>query len=315
MGTLLLQMGERSIKVRNQNTPSQLTSDQVMRFYRLWLGLLSHANEEQRLVPSIIGRDFHEGIKTENAGKIAAYIWKHPQIFESFVKKSPLTKPEKLIIDTWRKNHIKGKFYIVKYLRNGAVFLSLDKTEKPYLVKGLASNFEEIWPKQTLPFLVETVLLPFEDSITTCGLYYGSNVMFGRNVTQDIREVSQQAELTYGLITSLPHTHIATKQDAEIGQIKFYLSSLKNFEIYQAELDELVKKDSKIYFPVYNYYRGLLTAKLYKKECKKLGLKKIHFAVFSSVVVAVHLQKQEVEKIVKQILSSDSLDQVVFDKV
>ncbi|PIY80453.1 MAG: hypothetical protein COY80_02870 [Candidatus Pacebacteria bacterium CG_4_10_14_0_8_um_filter_42_14] len=177
--------------MKNTNQESQLTSEQVVHFYQLWFGVLQFANEEQKLVPSMLGKNFSDGVDTGDAGKIAWYLWKHPQVFNNYIKKYDLSNEEATIIKAWRDNHFKGKFYIVRYLKNGAVFLSAGKEEKPYLIKGLASDFEEMWPRQVLPFLVETVLLPFEGVITTCGLYYSSNIMFGRGITRDIRESCQ----------------------------------------------------------------------------------------------------------------------------
>jgi len=93
------------------------------------------------------------------------------------------------------------------------------------------------------------------------------------------------------------------------------LSSIKNFELYQDDLEGLIQKNPKVYLPVYHYHRGLLMARMYKKECKKLGLKKLHFAVYSSAVVAVHLEKQETQKIARTIVLPNDQKQIVFDKV
>jgi len=299
----------------NQNQSSQLTPDQVMLFYRLWFGLLRNTNEQQKISSSMLGRDFHQGIKTEDAEKIAKYVWLHPQTFQEYIGTGKLDEHETEIIRSWVKYHYRGEFYIVKYLKDGAVFLSSGKEEKPYLVKGLVSNFDEMWPKESLPFMVETVLLPFEGVITTCGLYYASNVFFGNNISREIREDCEQVELTYGLITSLPFTKAVAQEDKDIGWIKFYLQSTKNFEMYRENLEGLIHKKPDKYLPVYFIHRGLLEVKTYKREYRKLGIKKLYFALYGAVVIAAHPDKIQVENTVNKLVPQKEMNRIVYDKV
>ena len=308
-------MGKQGINLNMVNQSSQLTPDQITRFYHLWFGMLQNTNEKYKLAPTMLGKDFHQGIKTEDAGKIAKFIWTHPNVFDEFLVTRNLDKHESEIIRSWKQYHYKDKFYIVKYLKDGAVFLTYGHDEKAYLIKGLVSAFEEMWPRQTLPFLVETVLLPFEGVITTCGLYYASTIYFGRNISRDIYETCQQAELTYGLITSLPFTKSVTKEDKQIAQIKFYLQSAKNLDMYRDELEDLIHKKPALYLPIYFYHRGLLEAKTYKKEYRKLGLKKLHFALYGAVVIAAHVDKRQVEQTVKKLAPQSELNRIVFDQV
>lgn len=316
MDRCLSEMGTRRINnLENTNQASQLTSDQVVSFYRLWFGLLKFANEQYKIVTSMLGKNFHQGIDIGDAGKIGEYIWAHPLVFDKYLQTETLDKNDRAILYSWQKHHYRGKFYIVRYLKDGAVFLSTAKDEKPYLVKGLASAFDDIWPKRDLPTLVETVLLPFEGVITTCGLYYGSRIFFGGNISRDIRESCRQAELTYGLISSLPYLQIISQADKNIARIKLYLQSAKNLESYKPELEDLVSKDPKNYLPVYFYQRGLLEAKNVKREYRKLGLKKFHFALYGSVIIAANPDKQQVEDTVGKLVSKTELERIVYDKV
>ncbi len=297
------------------NSSSQLSSEQVHCFYRLFFGLLQHTNEQYKLVKSMLGKNFHDGINHNDAGKIANYLWSHPKIFDDYLDTAKLNKREIQIINDWKKHYLKNKFYLVKYLKNGGVFLSEDKDEKPYLVKGLVSSFEEMWPRQVLPSLVETVLLPFEGSIITCGLYYGSNIVLGNNISREIRDACSQAELTYGLIDSLPFTKTVNIEDVNIGQIKFYLQSIKNLELYKEDLEELINKNPDLYLSTYYYHLGLLEAKIYKKEYRKLGIKNLHFAIYGKMLIAAHTDKQQVENTVKKLVNLKELNRIVFDKI
>lgn len=301
--------------MKNTNGPTQLTSEQVHCFYHIWFGLLQYTNEQYKLVKSMLGKNFHDGINHNDAGNIANYMWSHPIIFDSYLNTAKLNKREIQIVNEWKKYFFKNKFYLVKYLKNGSVFLSEEKDEKPYLVKGLASNFEEMWPKQALPFLVETVLLPFEGSITTCGLYYMWNVVLGNNIGREIRDDCSQAELIYGLIDSFPYTKIVNKESINIGQMKFYLQSVKNLELYKEDLEELINKNPSLYLSTYYYHLGLLEAKIYKKEYRKLGIKNLYFAIYGKMLIAAHIGKQQVENTVKKIVNPKELNRIVFDKI
>lgn len=177
------------------------------------------------------------------------------------------------------------------------------------------SVFEDMWPKQTLPLLISTVLLPFEGAIISCGLYYGHNIFFGKSIRRDIYETCKQAELTYGLITSLPYTKLITNEDKSIAQIKFYLQSEKNLRIYREELEELIAKKPKLYLQIYFYHRGLLEAKIYKKEYRKLGFEKLYFAIYGTLIIGAHKDKQQVKNTVNKLIPQQKLDQVVYDQV
>lgn len=295
--------------------PAQLTYDQVKHFYRLWFGVLQFVNEQQKLVPAMLGKDFSSGVSTKDALKIAGFIWTHTEIFDDFSKAEKLNQIDSAIIIGWQKYHCSGKFYIVRHLKDGAVFLSTEENAKAYLVKGLVDSLEDMWPKQSLPLMLETVLMPFENVITTCGLFYLSNVFFGGNISREIREDCQQAEITYGLITSLPHTQTVSREDKDIAQIKFYLSSEKNLELYWDDLHDLVLQNSKLYWPPYYQQRGLLEAKTYKKELRRLNVKKLNFAFYGETVIAAHVDLKQVEETVKKLVPSKELEMVVYDKI
>ena len=163
--------------------------------------------------------------------------------------------------------------------------------------------------------MVETVLLPFEGVITTCGLYYASNIFLGNNISREIREDCEQTELTYGLVTSLPFTKTVSQEDKDIGWIKFYLQSEKNLELYRNDLNDLIHKKPDVYLPVYFYHCGLLKAKKCKKEYRKLNIKKLHFALYGAVVIVAHPDKIQVEVTVKKLVPAKELDRIVYDKI
>lgn len=301
------------------NISDQLESDQVRRFYCIWLRMLSFVNERHKIVPSMIGKDFHKGIDADDAEKIAKHIWDHPEAFDELLKTLDTDKDasDAEALRLWKEHRIVGKFYIVKYLKSGAVLLSADNedTEKPFLVKGLASAFDDMFPKENLPYLVNTVLLPFEGVIVTCGLFRSAGISFGSSISRDIRESCRKAELAYGLIESLPFARTIGKEEKEIAQIRFYLRSEKEAELYREELEYLIRKNPAKYEPIYFVHRGELTVRTLKREYRKLGLKKFHFAVYGSVAVAAHPDPRQVKIAVEKLIPAKDMDRIVYGKM
>lgn len=219
--------------MENTHLPSQLTTKQTTRFFKLWLTLLKFANDQNKIVVSIVGNDFRQqGVDHKHVDKISGYLWSHPEVFDEFLDATKFGDIDRDLVKSWQKHHYSDKFYLIKYQKDGAIFMSTGKNEKSYLIKALTDSFEEMWPKNKLPLIIETTLLPFEGEITTSGIYQTSNLIFGRSITQEINENCQKSQLTYGLIKSLPHEQVANKTDKYVAWLKFYLLSSKNMEMY-----------------------------------------------------------------------------------
>jgi len=58
-----------------------------------------------------------------------------------------------------------------------------------------------------------------------------------------------------------------------------------------------------------------LEVKEYIKESKKLGIKKLNFAIYGHLVVAAHPDLQVVREIVKKVIPVGNVDSVVFGKI
>ena len=84
--------------------------------------------------------------------------------------------------------------------------------------------------------------------------------------------------------------------------------------MYQEDIDDIISKNPKFYLPIFYKYRGLLEVKVYKKECKKLGLKKMHFAVYGHLVIAAHPKLRMVQKTVDMFVPLEKMESVVYGK-
>jgi hypothetical protein len=91
--------------------------------------------------------------------KVRDALWKHGTILDTFIEKNPsqLSPDDLMLAETWNYHH-QGQFIIFKVLKNHAIFISQEKREDVFAVKGLYSSFEEMLGPY-IPALVETVLL------------------------------------------------------------------------------------------------------------------------------------------------------------
>lgn len=128
----------------------------------------------------------------------------NPELVDAFVEENPfhLDEPELEIVGSW-KHFIAGRFCVLRYLKNHAVFLSATDPPVAYGVADLLMPFEMlIGPR--LPQVVETVLLPFQGRIVYDGMMQVANIRFGGSAKRGLNEDYKEAKAREGIITSLP---------------------------------------------------------------------------------------------------------------
>ena len=113
-----------------------------------------------------------------------------------------LTAQELAIVAGW-KHAVIGNFYVFRYLKQYAVFLTDKTPPKAYGVLALASPFEEVVGPY-LPVLVKGVLLPINGRIIYDGLLSSYRISFGPGIRRSLNENFKAAKATFGIITSLP---------------------------------------------------------------------------------------------------------------
>jgi hypothetical protein len=167
---------------------------QVDRFYRMWRPLLTFTNQVLKIVPSLSGTGTKDDIDVNLAVKVRDALWKNEGILDQFIEKNPAQLPSEdlIILHTW-KHRRQGDFIIYKVLKRHSVFISQDKANAVFAVKGLYSSFEEIFGPY-LPIMIEAVLLPFNDEIITDGLFQFYNVSFGPGIRDEFKSVYDNAK-------------------------------------------------------------------------------------------------------------------------
>ena len=176
---------------------------QVDQFYRIWRPLLNFTNTNLQIFPGLSVTGTKDNIDVNLALKVRDELWKNGNILDQFVEKNPAKLPSEdlAILRTWKYRR-QGDFIIYKILKKHTIFISQDKTNDVFAVKGLYSPFEDIFGPY-LPIMVKTLLLPFNNVIITDGLFQSYNVTFGPGIRSQFKNVYDNAKELGEIITTL----------------------------------------------------------------------------------------------------------------
>lgn len=89
------------------------------------------------------------------------------------------------LVQDWKDNYIHGEFYIERHLKKHTIFIQGNNV---YGVLGLDTPIEDIFPKERLPVLVTTTLLPLDGKLISTGFYSSDNLYFGSNTKRVLKE-------------------------------------------------------------------------------------------------------------------------------
>ncbi len=214
-----------------------LSLPEVERFYRIWWPLLGYVNERRRLVPRAIGKAIKGGVLSmQEAVKIRDALWADDALREAFIAENPahLSAEDLEIAASWRYR-VAGRFFVLRYLKKHAVFLSESKPQRAYGVLGLLSRIDEVIGRD-LPILVQAVLLPFHDQIIYDGILTPYRVHFGPGIRAGLDAHYRDAKEREGIITSL-----LPPSQPRIEQVRADIRS-RNGKILNAFRKELLKR-------------------------------------------------------------------------
>jgi hypothetical protein len=182
-----------------------LTLDEAKLFFELYAALLSFVNRKLEVAPVEFADDLeYHSTPAEARVAIRNALFAHRELIDEFVRDNPanLKADDLKTIASW-KHAIADKFYVLRYLKHYAVFLtSSGSPGKAYGVLGLADPLEEV-VGPPLPKLVTAVLLPFQGKIVYDGLISRYNILFGGGIKRSLNENYRHAKGTFGIITSL----------------------------------------------------------------------------------------------------------------
>ncbi len=186
------------------------TADAKLFFDLLW-ALQFFVNQRLGIITNINSVDEYRQRPQEDKIKVRQALFHQPDLIVAFVKENPFNlPPEELnIVNEWQY-FVKEEFYIERYLKNHAIFIG----KKVYGVIGLTQDIEDIIPRQRLPFMLKTILLPFKDCIVYDGLFESYNVFFGSGIKSDLKERYLKAKQQDAIIVSLGTKVASAKKES-----------------------------------------------------------------------------------------------------
>ncbi len=284
----------------------KLSEAEIKLFYKLYHPLLLYTARKTGQAKNVSVAGEIKQIPFNKLSDIRVALYGAGDLFEVFIAENPLhfSPAELETVRSW-KNFIKDKFYVVRYLKDYAVFLTGDSPAKAYGVRCLYSSFAEVIGSD-LPVLLETVLLPFQGKIIYDGLVAPYHIHFGSGIRQGINESYQKAKAEHGIITNFD---VPVEEQTDVALLKFYLRTPARREKYTEAIHELIQRDHGL-LVLYHQEMGKITATSYKKHLKESGVKNAWFGILDGLIIASGATKSHVEKIVQDIVPADKRDLV-----
>jgi len=278
----------------------RLSEENVRLFYKLHPALLFYANQEMKKSKDVSTLEEFMDLPLEEKVKIRNALYDNIDLIDSFIEENPFkfSTEETEIVRNW-KNLIKGRFYLIRYLKKYAIFLDESDPSHAYGVVAISNEFEEILGSY-LPILLETVLLPFKGQIIYDGFMAPYRITFGGGIRRGLNDAYREAKSRYGIITSLPFSRKGVEQ-SDADKLKFYLRSKRNREMYCEEIEELINKNSSLLM-LYHQEVGKIHARTYRKQLHEIGLSKGWFAILKGTIIASGATRGEVEKVLQHIV-------------
>ena len=177
----------------------KLSSRQADLFFELMWALQFFVNQKLGILPSVNTLKEYISCSMEEKLKVREELYKNEQLIDLFVKENPIKFSEDrlLIVSTW-KDYVKGNFYIERFLKKHAIFISNEN--RVYGVCGLHQRFDEMIHPSRLPLFVQAVLLPFSDKVVYDGLFQAYDVHAGTGVRGHLKEIYMIAKQNNSII-------------------------------------------------------------------------------------------------------------------
>jgi hypothetical protein len=162
------------------------TQDATLFFELMW-PLQLFVNQKEKILPAAKTLEDYIALPMEEKIKVRDILFGSKKWIAEYTQENPqqLSKDKLNIINTWQA-FIKGDFYIERFLKKQAIFISSD--DRVYGVCGLYQGLDEMIHPSNLPLLIHTVLLPFAGKIIYDGVFQGYNVHFGSGIRGNLKE-------------------------------------------------------------------------------------------------------------------------------
>jgi hypothetical protein len=180
----------------------KLAKEDVKLFFDLIWSWQFFVKQKANKLKDIKSIDEYKTLPAEEKMIIRELCYNSPDLLDEYLAVNPNNfDAEKLAIMAQWKHTVSGKFYIERYLKKYAIFISED-TKKVYAVSALYDGFDEMIHKSHLPFYCETSLLSFKGRLVYDGLLSSYNIHFGGSMKRSLKDVYMKAKQNGKVIDS-----------------------------------------------------------------------------------------------------------------
>ena len=181
-----------------------LSNEESALFFKLWFSLLAYANRHLQVVPGIVEPEDILDEPREQVVKIRDALVKHPELLESYIRENPATLPpeELAVVSSWR-HWVSGDFFVVRFLKPYAVFLSSKEPGHLYGVISLYDPLEKVLGGGPVPIYVRVLLLPFRQRIIYDGIIVFHSIYFGPGFRASLNDTYNELKEREGIIEQL----------------------------------------------------------------------------------------------------------------
>lgn len=154
------------------------------------------------VLPEVVNFEDYCKSPMQEKFKVCNALFENIGLIDEFIDENPPDIPmRKLVaVSRWKK-FVRGDFFIERYLKKHAVFITDDA--EVYAVHGLTESPVDYFPKFTLPVRINAVLLPFQDKIVIDGFFLPYRVVFGSGIKSEMKEIYNSAKQKGKIIISL----------------------------------------------------------------------------------------------------------------
>lgn len=185
-------------------TGPTLLPENAERYFNLTIPLQQWLNKKHHLLPELGDSFTQKNLNAEQIYSLMDYLWSHPEELDFYLADcgGSVTDTDRAEIEGL-KRFVKGRFVIERYLKAGAILIPTDDSGKVYLVSGITSEIESIFPKEALPALVQTTLIPFMGRIIYDGVMMPFSIYFGSGIRRSLKDTYLNAKRDGRILTKL----------------------------------------------------------------------------------------------------------------
>lgn len=170
-----------------------LSTEDAALFYKLWLPLLDYVNRKYKVNKKLRRMAEAKSLDPEEVKKVADRLWDNVEVIDDYLsEQTEMPEEHKKIISGW-KRCVRGRFIMERHLKKGTIFISMEN-EEVYQVSGIVSSWEEMFCGAPLPIILEAAMIPFQDVIISDGLVMPYNIIIGRTMAGELKDVYLNAK-------------------------------------------------------------------------------------------------------------------------